>query len=105
MLVPRGATLRQNLRDALREGPSRTARDLSKLVGIPERDVAEHLEHLERSVRHEGLRLVIEPAECLDCGFRFDARRQHRFTRPGRCPDCHSGRLTLPRFTLEGEER
>ncbi len=63
-----------------------TARELSALVHIREKDVAPHLEHLEKSLRRSGKRLVIEPAECLQCGFRFEKRR--RFTKPSACPRC-----------------
>lgn len=96
----RHATIRQALREALLEGDA-TARDLSQRVGIPEHDVAEHLQHLERSVRHGGEQLVVVPSECLDCGFRFARRDRHRYTRPGRCPDCHGRRISLPVFRIE----
>jgi predicted Zn-ribbon and HTH transcriptional regulator len=90
-------TLRQEIERLLREAP-RTALDLSKLVGIPEHDVPGHLAHLERSLRHRDGSLVVEPVHCLGCGFRFADRK--RFTRPGRCPECHGRRLTLPRFSI-----
>jgi hypothetical protein len=91
-------TPREEIHRALREGFA-TARDLSKRVGISERDVAWHLEHLERSAKHRGERLRIEESRCLACGFDFPGRR--RFTRPGRCPKCASTRLSLPRFCIE----
>lgn len=84
----------------LRAGAA-SARDLSRAVGIPERDVAVHLEHLARSLRRTGGRLAVTPSECLDCGFAFGERGHHRYTRPGRCPRCHGRRLTLPRFRIE----
>ena len=96
----RSATVRQSLLEALREGLA-SARDLSKRVGIPERDVAGHLEHLERSLRHGDERLVVEPPLCLACGFAFRRRERHRHTRPGRCPACHERRISLPRFRIE----
>jgi predicted Zn-ribbon and HTH transcriptional regulator len=96
----RHATLRQSLREVLLEGDA-TARDLSRRVGIPERDVAEHVEHLARSARHTGERVVVEPSRCLACGFAFERRERHRFTRPGRCPECHGRRISLPRFRIE----
>jgi len=92
--------VRQSLRDVLRAGAA-TARDLSREVGIPERDVAHHIEHLERSLRRTGERLAIEPAACLECGFEFARRERHRFTRPGRCPACHGRRISLPAFRIE----
>lgn len=96
----REATVRRSLHDALRAGGA-TARDLSRDVGIPERDVAEHLRHLERSVRHAGERLVVDPPVCLACGFTFTRRDRHRYTRPGRCPRCHERRISLPVFRIE----
>jgi predicted Zn-ribbon and HTH transcriptional regulator len=96
----REATLRQSLQQVLLEADA-TARDLSRLVGIPERDVAEHLRHLERSLRRSGERLVVEPSVCRSCGFIFTHRDRHRYTRPGRCPECHGRRISLPVFRIE----
>ena len=90
--------MRESLHQALRARPA-TARDLSKLAGVAEHDVPSHLEHLERSLKHQGEKLVIEPAACMDCGFTFT--RRHRFTRPSGCPDCRGRRITLPRFHIE----
>lgn len=91
-------TVREQLQRVLREGPA-TTRDLSRSLGIPERDVAGHLEHADRSLGRSAERLVIEPATCLECGFVFTRRR--RFTRPGHCPKCRSTRTTLPEFRVE----
>jgi predicted Zn-ribbon and HTH transcriptional regulator len=94
-------TLRQSILDCLEEGPL-TARELSALVHIREKDVAPHLEHLEKSLRRSGKRLVIEPAECLQCGFRFEKRR--RFTRPSACPRCRCQRIDPPVFRLASQD-
>jgi hypothetical protein len=90
-------TTRQRLLQALREGPA-TAKDLSKLAGISEREVADHLAHLARTLRARGERLVMEPPACLDCEFAFPGRE--RSTRPSRCPRCRSRRITLPEFRV-----
>ncbi|HME72255.1 MAG TPA: transcriptional regulator [Myxococcota bacterium] len=95
----RTETVRESLHKVLLEGPA-TARDLSRAVGIPEHDVAFHLEHLERSLRRCGERLVLEPPRCLACDFAFDGRR--RYTRPGHCPRCKSPRVSLPLFHVKG---
>jgi transcriptional regulator len=76
-----------------------TAKDLSTEVGIPEKDVPEHLSHLERSLRKDGERFVIVPASCLSCGFSFSQRT--RLSTPGRCPECASERIEPPHFTVE----
>jgi predicted Zn-ribbon and HTH transcriptional regulator len=91
----RAETIRASLRAALREGAS-TLRELSGAVSVGEKDLVAHLEHLERSLRHSGERLVVEPARCLACGFEPD----RRFTRPSRCPQCKGNRLAYPRFSI-----
>lgn len=92
------ATVRQRIAEALREGPA-TAKDLSRRVGIPEREVAGHLAHLAKSLRARGEKLALERPECLDCGFAFPGRE--RTTRPSGCPRCRSRRISLPRFRVE----
>jgi predicted Zn-ribbon and HTH transcriptional regulator len=95
--VERSHTIRQDLAAALRAGPA-TARDLSRAVGISERDVAQHLVHLAKTLRAHGEKLVIEPARCLDCGFEFS--RREKPARPSHCARCRSSRLTLPQFSI-----
>jgi predicted Zn-ribbon and HTH transcriptional regulator len=94
----RGETVRESLRRALRGAPA-TAHDLSALAGIREKDVAEHLAHLARSLPHTGERLAISPASCIACGYRFSDRG--RLTRPGACPSCRSTRIDPPLFWIE----
>jgi predicted Zn-ribbon and HTH transcriptional regulator len=96
--MQRHFSVRESIRRVLLDGPV-TAHDLSKLVGIPEHDVASHLEHLSRSLKHKREQLLIEPPTCLDCGFEFT--RRQRFTRPGGCPKCRGRRIRFPRFRIE----
>ena len=98
---PRGTTVRAALEAALAAAPEHglTAKELSGAVGIPEKDVAEHLAHLEKSLKPSGGKLVVLPAECLACGFIFKDRK--RFTRPGSCPECRSTRIDPPAFRVE----
>lgn len=91
----RGDTIRIALRDALRSGPA-SARELSSLVGVTEKDVTHHLEHLDRSLRHSGERLVIEPARCLTCDYVFKTRK--KLKRPSSCPQCRGERIDAPAF-------
>ena len=93
----RSHTVRQALAVALRAEPA-TARDLSKAVGISEKDVVDHLAHLAKSLRARGEELVIQPSECLECGFVFS--RREKPARPSRCPRCSTTRLTLPEFAI-----
>jgi predicted Zn-ribbon and HTH transcriptional regulator len=94
----RGTTARAALLDALLGG-ALTAREISARAGMREKDVPEHLEHLERSLRREGRRLIVTPARCLACSFVFKSRS--RFTTPGSCPECRSERVAPPAFRVE----
>jgi predicted Zn-ribbon and HTH transcriptional regulator len=69
-------------------------------VGIPERQVEEHLSHIVKSVaRDRAIRFVLEPAECKECNFIFHDRS--RITRPSRCPKCRSEAISEPRYSIE----
>jgi transcriptional regulator len=98
--VERTQTVREAIREELLRGPA-TARELSERISIREKDVAEHLEHLEKSLRARGERLVIEPASCIACGFAFAKRA--RLTRPGSCPQCRATRIDPPAFRIEAK--
>lgn len=87
-------TIRQHLSLLLKSGPH-TARDLSAAAHLSEKDVIVHLDHIRRSA---GRSFVIEPAECLACGFVFEDRR--RLSRPGKCPRCRSTRINPPLFQI-----
>jgi predicted Zn-ribbon and HTH transcriptional regulator len=91
----RNMTVRQAIRDVLLDD-SLTALEISERVGVREREVTDHLEHLQRSLARGEGRLVVDPALCLQCGFAF--RKRERLSRPGRCPRCGGGRIQPPRF-------
>lgn len=95
-------TLRQSIFNRLQDGPL-TARELSGLLHIRERDVIPHLEHLEKSLRRSAQRLLIEPATCLQCGFRFERRK--RLSKPSACPGCRSQRIDPPVFRLSSSNK
>lgn len=93
-------TARQQLRGLLlREALSFGA--LRELLGLPVRRLEEELRHVERSARGHGERLVVEPARCLACDFRFRDRQARHLHAPGRCPRCRSERIADPTFRLE----
>ena len=95
---PRATTLRQSI-CALLRNESLSAREISEQVGIRERDVCEHLEHIRHSLHREGHRLNIQPAECRSCGYLFVKR--DRLKRPGRCPLCKGESISQPRYQID----
>ncbi len=90
-------TPRQAIRRHLAGGPL-TALELSALVHLPEKEIAPHVEHLARSLRHGDARLEVEPARCLDCGYAF--RDRTRLARPSACPRCRGQHLAAPVFRI-----
>lgn len=93
----RAASIRRQLVLRL-VGPAASARELSADLGIREKDVCVHLEHIRRSLHGQVRHLVIQPACCQSCGFEFSKRQ--RLQRPGRCPRCRATTLSEPRFSI-----
>lgn len=90
-------TTRQQLLDLLQHGPL-GVRELSQALHQSEKEVYAHLAHIEQTAQARGQRLLIDPPRCLACGYLFKDRK--RVTPPGHCPDCHSSRISRPRYHL-----
>ncbi|ADH87275.1 transcriptional regulator [Desulfurivibrio alkaliphilus AHT 2] len=75
-----------------------SARDLSTLLSLPEREIYGHLEHLQRSLQSSGQKLVVIPSRCLKCEFEFSKRS--RLKKPGRCPRCRATHISAPLFNI-----
>jgi transcriptional regulator len=73
-------------------------RELSQALGIKEKEVYEHLVHVERSATAASARFILTPSQCLLCGYVFENRR--RLTRPSRCPMCKRSKLQTPSFRI-----
>lgn len=94
--MPEG-TLRQRMADLMRARET-DARELSQALGLTEKEVYGHLEHIRRSTAAAGEMMVVTPSECQACGYVFADRR--RLTRPGRCPRCRNSRVSPPAFRI-----
>lgn len=95
--VGREETIRRRLQAALEE-ETLSARELSGVLGIPEREVYSHLEHPRRSLRASNRELTIIPARCRKCGFLF--RKREKLRKPGRCPQCRQTLIAEPLFAI-----
>lgn len=85
---------------ALLSGQAMDARDLSDALGLTEKEVNEHLAHVQRSLAASGAGLHVAPGRCLLCGYEFAHRR--RLTRPSRCPQCRRSKIQGPTFRVTG---
>ncbi|HEY6972755.1 MAG TPA: hypothetical protein VI359_00485 [Nitrospiraceae bacterium] len=98
-MLPPDRTPRQRIIELI-TGTRLSSYQLAQMVGIPERQVEDHLEHVVKTVaRDRSRRFILEPSTCQDCGFVFRDRR--RLTRPSRCPMCHSEGITAPRYGID----
>jgi len=95
-------TIRQKITALLTE-TEMDARELSREVGIKEKEVYEHLAHINRSLAAKGGKLAVRPSECLNFGYVFKDRR--RLTRPGRCPHCRQSQITSPVYHIRQKLR
>lgn len=59
-------------------------------------ELYEELEHVRKTLKRMGYRLVIVPATCKKCGYQFTDRE--KLKKPSRCPRCKSERIEPPRF-------
>lgn len=100
-MVQTDLTARQKIIEALKGGML-TAKDISRQVGIKEKEALEHLPHVEKTVSspgaHGGLRFVVEQSKCLECGFAF--KKRDRLKTPSRCPVCRSEEITETKFGI-----
>ncbi len=75
-----------------------SARELSRAMGIREKEVYDHLSHIARSAVGQGKKLIVAPFRCLGCGHVFQDRK--RFNRPGRCPQCKRSHIEEPMYRI-----
>ncbi len=90
-------TVRQELIDELSKG-ERNALGLSKALRRSEKEIYEHLAHIDRSLASRNMKLIVTPARCLECSYVFEGR--DRFTSPGRCPRCKGEHIEDPKFRI-----
>ncbi len=98
-MLPAPRTARQRMIELL-TGARLSSHQLAQMLGLPERQVEEHLTHVVMTVaRDRSRRFVLEPASCPDCGFVF--RDRTKLTRPSRCPRCRGEGITAPRYGID----
>jgi hypothetical protein len=91
---------RKGLLELLRTEP-RSVADVAHQLKLEPKDVEDDLRHLIKSVKHTGYRVIVIPAQCRHCGFRFHSDKLHK---PGKCPQCHATWISPPLIRIEGRE-
>ena len=91
------ATVRQAIKTLL-ERRTLSARDISAIVRIPEKEVLDHLEHIRIASHKDVQHLLLTPALCKKCGFTF--RKRERLARPGKCPLCRNEQIAEPLYCI-----
>ncbi len=94
-------TVRHEIMNVLR-GAVLTAKDISSEVGVGEKEVYEHLEHIQKSLGGIHGLLAVTPAECRKCGFVF--KKRERLRKPGKCPVCHWEAIKPPAFSIKQQD-
>lgn len=97
----RTETIRQAIISMLLDGTF-SAKDLSAEVRISEKDISSHLEHIQRTINHKELMLIVVPAECKKCGYVF--KKRQRLKKPGKCPLCRSELIQEPLFSIQKKQ-
>jgi predicted Zn-ribbon and HTH transcriptional regulator len=95
----RNETVRREIAAVL-QGPALSAKEISAKVRLSEKEVYDHLEHIQRTLNKRDRRLIVTPAECIKCGFVFTKRE--RLKKPGRCPVCKGELIQEPLFATRG---
>ena len=72
-----------------------TLATLSRDLGLPEKQVTSYLAELNKLGQ-----LIIYPAECGKCGFRFTGRK--KVHKPSKCPKCKGTYIAEPEYKLKG---
>lgn len=94
--VERQETIRQKIVSLLQD-KTLSVRDISIYVMVSEKDIYEHLEHIQRNKRDYPLHIT--PASCKKCDFVF--RKRDKLKKPGKCPVCRSELIKEPLFSIK----
>ncbi|MEE9614701.1 MAG: transcriptional regulator [Thermodesulfobacteriota bacterium] len=92
----RHETIRREITSLIEDGPL-SAKDISGLVGVREKEVYDHLEHIRKARKLFSI-FRHTPAECVKCGFVF--KKRERLKPPGRCPMCRGEAIEPPLFSI-----
>ncbi len=95
-------TNRQKILQVLQEADDPlTVRRLSQEIGLSEKDVLLHLEHINKSLQKQRSKIEVVAAKCKSCGFHFQKRKDYK--KPSKCPLCRSEYIDPPSFFIQSK--
>ena len=95
--VERRETIRRKILSLI-ETHVLSAREISADIRISEKEVYEHLGHIQRTLSRKDHAFTLIPPECRKCGFVF--RKRDKLKKPGKCPVCKSELIKEPLFSV-----
>ncbi len=95
--LDRRETIRKGILSALEE-QTLSVKDISGAVRISEKEVYDHLLHIKQTINKGDTTLILTPAECKKCGFKF--KKRGKFKKPGKCPLCRAEAIQEPLFSI-----
>lgn len=93
----RQETIRRQIVSAI-AGKPLSAKEISGIVGIPEKAVYDHIAHIRITLNKKEESLRVIPAECKNCGFSF--KKRDKLKKPGKCPVCRAETIKEPLFSI-----
>lgn len=76
--------------------------EIARQLDMSTRDVEDDLHHLQKSLHHQAeYKLVVHPAQCRKCGFKFKEEKLHK---PSKCPRCHETWIEEPKLEVVGNQ-
>ena len=95
----REETIRHKIIEYLILEEELSAKALSKLVSVSEKEIYDHLFHIYQTInRDKTKKFVLLPAECRRCNYIFEKR--NKLKKPSSCPECHSQLIDAPLFSI-----
>ena len=79
-------------------GDGMSLNQLSRLTRKTVKELESDLNHLEKSLKHKGAKLGVDPALCRKCGFEFPSTKLHK---PSRCPECKATWIQEPKIFVK----
>jgi predicted Zn-ribbon and HTH transcriptional regulator len=92
---------RKELLELLLDNPT-GIHELAHLLEQADRELEENVRHLARSLKHSDYHMVVHPAYCRKCEFRFSG---DKLRKPGKCPRCHDTWIAEPLVEIRHNRR